>query len=447
MEKKKTNTVTKSTTKKTVAAKKTATKRTTAKKKKSKKGFTLIELLAVIIILGILMIVAIPSVTTYISNSRKSSYATTAQNIVSGARTIVNSGKLGTYDRNTTYYIPYDMVNTENGTSTPYGDFDEAYVVATYEGDGYEYYFTGVDTSKMGLYLTYYNDINSERIISDLNGIDTSISICGKDNIIVFDKNGSIKEQKEGYECVEPRGKYIPEEFDECKYKIVTNYGSFSLTEDVKESCIETIADDYKFNYKDIDLVSQYDTSIPYVPTTAMSYFYTYEGPSYLKPNSYIKIYEDSTKQNLIKTITAEYFNYKYRFSLSAYNYTDHYEYNFIVVPLGVYNFKNIYAEFSDDFPKSYCNSDYSNNNDYHRCVNNHSYTIFHDTYDRKVTLTDKSVEGPWIKSRNAYNVMDILYQTLEEEANRRNQDFRIHPTVNGNTIYFNVEFYTVIVE
>ena len=34
-------------------------------------GFTLIELLAVIIILGILMIIAIPSVTSYINNSRK----------------------------------------------------------------------------------------------------------------------------------------------------------------------------------------------------------------------------------------------------------------------------------------------------------------------------------------------------------------------------------------
>ena len=39
-------------------------------KKTNKKGFTLIELLAVIIILGVLMIIAIPSVTQYISNSR-----------------------------------------------------------------------------------------------------------------------------------------------------------------------------------------------------------------------------------------------------------------------------------------------------------------------------------------------------------------------------------------
>ena len=38
---------------------------------KKKNGFTLIELLAVIIILGILMIIAVPAVTKYINDSRK----------------------------------------------------------------------------------------------------------------------------------------------------------------------------------------------------------------------------------------------------------------------------------------------------------------------------------------------------------------------------------------
>ena len=35
------------------------------------KGFTLIELLAVIVILGVIMLIAIPSVTGYITSSRK----------------------------------------------------------------------------------------------------------------------------------------------------------------------------------------------------------------------------------------------------------------------------------------------------------------------------------------------------------------------------------------
>jgi len=40
-------------------------------KSKNKKGFTLIELLAVIVILGVLMAIAIPSMTGYIANSKK----------------------------------------------------------------------------------------------------------------------------------------------------------------------------------------------------------------------------------------------------------------------------------------------------------------------------------------------------------------------------------------
>ena len=56
------------------------------KKDNKKKGFTLIELLAVIIILGVIMLIAIPSVTRYISDSRKNSYIDTARQIVLSVR-------------------------------------------------------------------------------------------------------------------------------------------------------------------------------------------------------------------------------------------------------------------------------------------------------------------------------------------------------------------------
>ena len=50
------------------------------KKKKNKQleknGFTLIELLAVIVILGLLMAIAIPSVTRYITESRRKTIVT-----------------------------------------------------------------------------------------------------------------------------------------------------------------------------------------------------------------------------------------------------------------------------------------------------------------------------------------------------------------------------------
>ena len=55
-------------------------------KKMNNKGFTLIELLAVITIMGILMMVAIPSVTRTIENSRRDTFATIAGEYLNAVR-------------------------------------------------------------------------------------------------------------------------------------------------------------------------------------------------------------------------------------------------------------------------------------------------------------------------------------------------------------------------
>ena len=136
---------------------------------KNRKGFTLIELLAVVIILGVLMIIAIPSVTEYISDSRKSAYINTAREIIGGARTFVNKGDIPMYDDDTTYYINSACISTENASRSPYGEFTKAYIVVTYDGSGYNYYWTSVDETGHGIKkITDADKLNNDLISANV---------------------------------------------------------------------------------------------------------------------------------------------------------------------------------------------------------------------------------------------------------------------------------------
>ena len=168
----------------------------------NKKGFTLIELLAVIIILGILMIIAIPSVTSYINDSRKSAYIDTAREIIAGTRNIVNEGKLGMYDTNTTYYIPVSYIKTENASKSPYGEFveDAAYVAITYNGTGYTYYWISVDDTGQGVNKIELfdnldtDDIESDIEVEDIKEIVENTGIGNRNLVQVLKSDGTWKD-------------------------------------------------------------------------------------------------------------------------------------------------------------------------------------------------------------------------------------------------------------
>ena len=66
---------------------------------KNKKGFTLIELLAVIVIMGILMIVAIPMVIKYIDNSKKKTFINIAGSYITATKTAWSAGTLSCQSR------------------------------------------------------------------------------------------------------------------------------------------------------------------------------------------------------------------------------------------------------------------------------------------------------------------------------------------------------------
>lgn len=165
---------------------------------KNKNGFTLIELLAVIIILGVLMIIAIPAVTKYISDSRKTAYIDTAKEIASGARNLVNSGKYEFYDMDIVYYLPSSCIQTENALKSPYGNFKKAYVGVTFNGDSFDYYWTSVDDSKIGVSkLVCVNKLTEDDIISNIkiDDIKTNYAIDGRAKSRIYNSDCKTYEE------------------------------------------------------------------------------------------------------------------------------------------------------------------------------------------------------------------------------------------------------------
>ena len=157
---------------------------------KNKKGFTLIELLAVIIILGILMVIAVPAVTKYINDSRKNGYVSTAKNLAGGVRNLINSGSLDLDDPDTTYYIDGECIKEEGAYKSPYGDFDRAYVVVTADYNGHEYYWTSVDDTGIGVKsIISIDNLDSDNVEEGItsNDITTNRGLDNRSKIVVVD--------------------------------------------------------------------------------------------------------------------------------------------------------------------------------------------------------------------------------------------------------------------
>ena len=150
--------------------------------KKNNKGFTLVELLAVIVILGLLMAIAIPSVTKYITGSRKKTLAASVDSYVSALMTDVNDGAYAFSDGNTIFAVPIECISLEKGGNNPFGNWMQAndaywaYVLVQYDSENYNYIygFTFKDDAGFGLYPTSTSkfDTSGYQIRNNLAGLD-----------------------------------------------------------------------------------------------------------------------------------------------------------------------------------------------------------------------------------------------------------------------------------
>ena len=126
-------------------------------KKMNKKGFTLIELLAVIVILAVLLAIAVPAVSGYITTSKKNGYIDTVLQYIDAARKAATLGVEYNFpaDRYTSTVIGFDKIVEQldkGGTKSSYGNAwvaANSYVVIVNEGTNetpkYVYYVAAYD--------------------------------------------------------------------------------------------------------------------------------------------------------------------------------------------------------------------------------------------------------------------------------------------------------------
>ena len=119
--------------------------------KKAKKGFTLVELLAVITIMGILMLVAIPAVSRTIENSRRDTFMDTAKAYINS-----DSTSWGNYS-NSSLTLKSGKYNTSpsSGTWKVYNEDTPDYVTSSVTAEGKSILLTtGATeyTNKMNIY-------------------------------------------------------------------------------------------------------------------------------------------------------------------------------------------------------------------------------------------------------------------------------------------------------
>jgi len=174
--------------------------------KKNQKGFTLVELLAVIVILAILLAIAIPEVTKYITKSRKDGLVATAKDYADAVRKDATSEMYELpISTNDVTIISLDYIKIEkggkklsfNGRWVNKNSYIAIINVGTELDPDYQYYVALTDSKRYTIALTESEEITRDSIVRN-NTKNNKVSItpfCGNEDgkYMVLDKIAGLE--------------------------------------------------------------------------------------------------------------------------------------------------------------------------------------------------------------------------------------------------------------
>jgi len=248
----------------------------------SKDGFTLIELLAVIVILAVLLAIAVPMVSGFIFDSKRSAYIDSLKLYIDDIRNRVNVGEYAFTDPNVTYYVHFNNLDVEKAKKSPFADWQDGYVVVTFDEMTYDYYVTSVDQKGYKVFITEENQLVKESVFKD-DDLTLSVGrgIGNRDKVIVYDEDGASNE-------MDPVFEYSPEEAEQCfNYKVENDQVTILK---YKDSCS-----------KDVIIPSKID-GYP-VTTLGASSFSGLKITSVQFPNTLVTIQDEAFRNNLISDL------------------------------------------------------------------------------------------------------------------------------------------------
>lgn len=210
----------------------------------NKKGFTLIELLAVIVILGIVIAIAIPSINLVITNTRRSAFISDAKMFANAARLKLISGEIKQPTSTRATVVSLELLDLEKGgVKSSYGsnwNFEKNYILIhneeTEEKPKNVYYIAQLDQLGNGIELTEISELTKENIVNQpnilplgkapllgnitgrINKIDDAIlnnKLSSVTELRVYTKNPGIHEVKFVTDLILPDNYEIPNQYVE----------------------------------------------------------------------------------------------------------------------------------------------------------------------------------------------------------------------------------------